>query len=427
LRAFGNFLQNHPSIDQSTQQTFRMTRDVIKASPLLEDVTKRDDEPSKVLPPSKPPGSLMQLHAMGSFQALFQTQEIDVLEASSSSSTSTSNLRKRNSSNALQLLDDVESRKLPSDTSEHKDPLNHPSTITGPIPSQEEEKKPIKTQMILGSKSEGKKSRPNSPQRNVTSSKDHSEKKGPAKAPTASSNIIHHPNSLITQPPPLLLLPSPDSGNHMDPDEFLLQLVTALYPHVKLQVKPALELSTSSSYFPIITEEQMARYNTHVVALVRTNNVAALQEYHATHGPNALDCCNRFGEGLLNMACRRGFTEMVSFLLSASIDLPVRVRDDFGRTPLHDACWHPEPQLDICRWIMQKDPSLFLVADKRGYTPFQYARQSDWPIWRRFLVQNLEQIRILGTQPEIIATFSAAASPSGSSGESSHSISRSSK
>merc|ERR1712228_84592 len=97
------------------------------------------------------------------------------------------------------------------------------------------------------------------------------------------------------------------------------------------------------------------------------------------------DCFNRFGEGLLNLTCRRGFSDSVAFLLSDRVNLNVRVRDDFGRTPLHDACWNPEPLIDICTKLMEKDPSLFLVTDKRGYTAFQYARKTDWPLWRKFL------------------------------------------
>lgn len=216
--------------------------------------------------------------------------------------------------------------------------------------------------------------------------------------PTDVSSTMHRSPSM-----PLLLLPSPDCGNDMDPDDFLLQLITALYPNVKLQVKSALKLE---SYFPTIREEQMAGYNTELVQIARSNDVTALQEYYKTHGRESLNCFNRFGEGLLNMACRRGFTDMVQFLLSAGIHLPVRVRDDGGRTPLHDACWYPEPQLDVCTMIIQQDPSLLLVADKRGYTPFQYARKSDWLVWRKFLVQNLDQVRILGSNPDIVARFS---------------------
>jgi hypothetical protein len=96
---------------------------------------------------------------------------------------------------------------------------------------------------------------------------------------------------------------------------------------------------------------------------------------------------------------------MVQFLLSEPVNLNVRIRDDFGRSPLHDACWNPEPQLEIASWIMQRDPSLFLIADKRGFSPFQYARPSDYPVWRQFLFGQREHLEAL-TGPEATNMFS---------------------
>jgi Ankyrin repeats (3 copies) len=223
------------------------------------------------------------------------------------------------------------------------------------------------------------------------------------------STVIQREEQILPSPPRALasLLPLPDSCSNDDPDEYLMMLLAVLCPNTPFQVQPALELT---HYFPSTTssstEEQTGRYNTDIVQITRTNDVTALRQYCTQHGPTAFDCYNRFGEGLLNMTCRRGFTEMVEFLLSPPVQLPVRVRDDCGRTPLHDACWNPTPQLEICTWILQKDPSLFLVADKRGYTPFQYARKSDWPIWRQFLYQHWECLLVMMTQPDIRTTFS---------------------
>jgi len=188
----------------------------------------------------------------------------------------------------------------------------------------------------------------------------------------------------------------------VDPDEYLLQIVKSMLG-ITLKVRPALNLN---DFFPKNTEAQIAAYNVEVVSVTRENNVAALRNLCKENGRESLDCFNRFGEGLLNLACRRGFKEMVQMLLSDEVDLDVRIHDDYGRTPLHDACWNPEPQLDICTWIMRKDPSLFLVADKRGFTPFQYARKSHWHIWRQFLHDNRDHLRALAN-PEILSWFSA--------------------
>lgn len=205
-------------------------------------------------------------------------------------------------------------------------------------------------------------------------------------------------------PKPLISLdqlPDPQISG-VDPDQYLVSLVNAL-TGADLKVKPANELE---NFFMTTTDVQMAAYNLEIVTACRENNVDKLKEFHRTRGRDCLDCFNRFGEGLLNMVCRRGFKEITAFLLSPEVQLSVRVRDDYGRTPLHDACWSPEPQLDICRWIMQQDPSLFLVADKRGYTPFQYARKSDWHIWRQFLFDNRDLLVSL-SQPDAATTFAS--------------------
>mmetsp|Transcript_16766 Transcript_16766/g.34612 ORF Transcript_16766/g.34612 Transcript_16766/m.34612 type:complete len:526 (-) Transcript_16766:131-1708(-) len=201
-------------------------------------------------------------------------------------------------------------------------------------------------------------------------------------------------------PKPTLILPDPRTDG-IDPDTYLSQLVEAVYG-VKVALKTGLELG---DFFPPITEEQMGAYSMDVVTMARTNDVEGLKTIYKEKGRDALDCFNRFGEGLLNCTCRRGFNESVAFLLSDDVNLNVRVRDDFGRTPLHDACWNPEPLFDICTKLMRKDPSLFFITDKRGYTPFQYARKTDWPMWRQFLFERRELLAPLMSD-EIKSRFS---------------------
>jgi hypothetical protein len=185
----------------------------------------------------------------------------------------------------------------------------------------------------------------------------------------------------------------PDVNENVSPDDFLLKLVSAQY-NVSLQVKPALSLE---NFFSDVSEEQMAAYNIQIVTTARNNDLNGLKKLHSEG--QRLDCTNRFGESLLNMACRRGFEDVVEFFLEQ--DVNVRICDDGGRTPLHDACWHPSPQLSICKWIIEREPSLFLISDKRGCTAFQYARPEHWPIWRTFLFENRECLKAL-TKPEIL-------------------------
>eukprot|EP00797_Seminavis_robusta_P031819 Sro69_g038470.1 ANK (243) ;mRNA; r:29284-30012 len=195
-------------------------------------------------------------------------------------------------------------------------------------------------------------------------------------------------------------LPDPKDTD-VDPDEYLLLLVKSLYG-VQLKVSPALDLG--DDYFKPVTPEQQAAYTMEVLTPARDNNVDALKEIVAKKGSQAVNCVNRFGESLLNLACRRGFTQVAELLLSDDIGMDVRMKDDFGRTPFHDACWHPTPLLEICGWLIQRDPSLLLVADKRGCTPFMYARSNDWPAWREFLFENRDALQLL-TEPATLKRF----------------------
>ena len=173
----------------------------------------------------------------------------------------------------------------------------------------------------------------------------------------------------------------PDPMKHVDPDVFLSQLVEALYGYAP-KTKDALSLN---DFFPEITDDQIAAYDIKLVAACRENDVETVKTLFSAG--RSVECCNRFGESLLHMACRRGFVDMVKFLLEDA-KLSVRIRDDCGRTPLHDACWNPHPQVEILKWLIEKDPALLLIEDKRGSTPFRYARPQDWPIWRQFLLDN---------------------------------------
>jgi len=100
-------------------------------------------------------------------------------------------------------------------------------------------------------------------------------------------------------------------------------------------------------------------------------------------------CSNRFGESLMHLACRRGRTEMVRFLVE---DLPggnpsqmLSIKDDCHKTPLHDACWTPDPNFELVELILEHAPEQVLMQDVRGNTPFDYVRKEDHGLWLRFL------------------------------------------
>ena len=133
------------------------------------------------------------------------------------------------------------------------------------------------------------------------------------------------------------------------------------------------------------TEEMIEAYKMETVAALRKHDVEKLRELHKSG--IALQCCNRFGESLIHMACRRGETEIVRFLVQEA-KVSLLVRDDYGRTPLHDACWTPKPKFELVEFIVSEAPELLCVKDVRGHAPLNYIRKEDYAVWRDFFVKR---------------------------------------
>lgn len=163
-----------------------------------------------------------------------------------------------------------------------------------------------------------------------------------------------------------------------------------------------IKIETTMNKFVRPTEQEMAAYNNDVVGAIRKRNVAKLREF-VQQGVQ-LQCCNRFGESLLHMACRRGFADVVQFLLEEAKVSPFK-KDDFGRTPLHDACWTTTPNLELMELLLKaSEPQMLLVQDVRGHTPLDYSRREHWEAWINFFSDRKELL--LKSEPgvELAAT-----------------------
>ena len=101
-----------------------------------------------------------------------------------------------------------------------------------------------------------------------------------------------------------------------------------------------------------------------------------------------MSACNRFGESILHIACRRSSFEIVKYLVENSESL--FLIDDFGRTPLHDAFWSPEPRFEVVALLMNTSLDLIRFQDKRGAIPLQYIRRDQWRQWCAFLESQKE-------------------------------------
>lgn len=150
----------------------------------------------------------------------------------------------------------------------------------------------------------------------------------------------------------------------------------------KANVVPTLSVD---NFFEEITQDHIDGYDTEMTSAIRSEDIDKLKELKEKG--RQMQCSNRFGESTMHMACRRGSAHIVQFLMD-ECSCSIRLRDDFGRTPLHDACWTPQAEYEVVRLLIEAEPHLLLTSDKRGHTPLDYVRRESWEAWCRFLNEN---------------------------------------
>lgn len=126
-------------------------------------------------------------------------------------------------------------------------------------------------------------------------------------------------------------------------------------------------------------------YSLDLMEAVRKNDLDQIKALHKA-GRN-LQCANRFGESILHAICRHGRKEMLQFLIE-KCGVYIQVTCDGGRSPLHDACWTAQPSFECIAYALSILPQLLLVADKRGFTPLDYAPRDSHEDWEKFLRAN---------------------------------------
>lgn len=136
------------------------------------------------------------------------------------------------------------------------------------------------------------------------------------------------------------------------------------------------------NFFHKYTETEVEAYGMEVTTAVRSRNLEQLIELHQQG--QILQCSNRFGESILHMACRQGNLKMVQYMVNEG-NVTLRVKDDFGRTPLHDAFWSVSPNFELVDYLIEKCPSLLFICDVRGHSPLQYVRMEHESSWTAFL------------------------------------------
>jgi len=148
--------------------------------------------------------------------------------------------------------------------------------------------------------------------------------------------------------------------------------------------------SELDDFFLEITSSRLSSYSTDVIHAVRNGDLDMLRKLHMDQNLN-MNCCNRFGESIVHMACRHSQVDVVRFLIKEA-GVTLRVADDFGRNPCHDAAWQAEPNMELIQLIVTHEPDLLLISDKRGFTPLQYVRKGQFPAWVEVLHANRASI-----------------------------------
>jgi ankyrin repeat protein len=131
----------------------------------------------------------------------------------------------------------------------------------------------------------------------------------------------------------------------------------------------------------------MKDYDVTLVDAVRLSDMVTLKRLLAEG--RTMSACNRYSESILHMAARRSSFDVVEFILQNGGDL--NIVDDYGRTPLHDACWRTDTSFDIITLLLDLNLDLIRTADIRGACPLSYVRECHWLDWCAYFFHQKEK------------------------------------
>jgi hypothetical protein len=123
---------------------------------------------------------------------------------------------------------------------------------------------------------------------------------------------------------------------------------------------------------------------------IRSKKVHRLNRL-ANKGVN-MNARNQQGESVVSLVCRVGSAEQLVYLMKSKVS--VRVRDNVGKTPLHEVAWAPTFQPSIAMMLMTDSPELLWAPDSRGYLALDYAPKRCLVDWYEFLELKQPMLRL---------------------------------
>ncbi len=186
-----------------------------------------------------------------------------------------------------------------------------------------------------------------------------------------SSAFFHTPQEVRNA----VAMTSPSS--QLNPDDYLRKIL-------RDSGQSAEPVKIDPGSFLAIEQQQHASYPRAAMA-ARNEDLDQLRTLHSEG--QSLQCANRFGESIIHIICRRSRDDILDFLVS-EVGVSVRLIDDLGRTPLHDAAWTERPNFKVATLLLSKEPDLIHARDKRGNSPLSYVPKHNWGLWNAFLQQH---------------------------------------
>lgn len=164
----------------------------------------------------------------------------------------------------------------------------------------------------------------------------------------------------------------------LPPQEFLKQIMAS-----RGYVQTANPTTKSDSPSP----KQLQDYGTDILNIIRNSDLRKLKRWH--HQGFSLSACNKYGESIIHLACRRSDYRIVDYLSNNLADFSLV--DDYGRNVLHDACWREVPDFGIVTLLLDKNNGLLSMQDVRGALPLEYVRRENWLIWCVYLYRQRDR------------------------------------